>query len=220
MKLVTHSLLKGLMCLFIILHIPTSLAETDDSWTQVFHFQQKLAEQGNVKAQYILGEMYEQGRGVDKDTDTAIAWYQKAEKNGHPKAAGRITRIHENLKNEALAKVRAEADKKRREEEQARQLALQKQRAEEERIKEQKLAKIRAAEEARHKEEDAKLSPEERAKKIKEAQERAVAIAKKNALLQQQAANAELKKYRAALTQEAPPPSGDATNTKYQDPFE
>ena len=220
MKLAYRSLFYSLVYLFIILHMPTSLAETDDSWTQVFNFQHKLAEQGNVKAQYILGEMYEQGRGVDKNTDTAIAWYQKADTNGHPKAAERIAKIQENLKNEAQAKVRAEADKKHREEERAHQLALQKQHAEEERQKEQKLAKVKAAKAVRHKEEEAKLSPEERTKKIKEAQERAAAIAKQHAQQQQQAANAELKKYRASLKKETPSQPASTASTKYQDPFE
>ena len=215
-----YKIFRMVFFLCIALYGPTTHAETDESWQQVFNFQLKLAEQGNVKAQYILGEMYEQGRGVDKNTDTAIEWYQKAEKNGHKDAAKRIARVHENIRLEALEKTRAEAEKKRQAEEKARQLALQKQREEQERIKAAQLAKAKAAEEAQRKEEEAKLSPEERAQKIKEAQERAVAIAKQNALLQQQAADAELKKYRASLKTSNQQPAAKPANTKFQDAFE
>ena len=36
---------------------------------------QKAPEQGNARAQATLGELYELGDGVSKDTATAIGWY-------------------------------------------------------------------------------------------------------------------------------------------------
>jgi hypothetical protein len=206
-------------------------AEVDEGWDPVFHFQLRLAQQGNVKAQYILGEMYEQGRGVDKNYDTAIMWYQKAEQNGHPKAAKRISQIKESRRQEALEKARAEAEQKRLAEEKARQLALQKKRAAEERRR--KAAEARAEAEAEAvaeaeakakakqiAQEDDNLTPEERAKKIKEAQERAQEIARRNAIVLQKRAEAQLQKYRASVEPGSQAQPAATTDTRYQDPFE
>jgi len=41
-----------------------------------------LAEQGNVKAQGILGEMYSSGSGVSQDHAKAVFWYRKAAEQG------------------------------------------------------------------------------------------------------------------------------------------
>jgi|GEM_PF-4289085 len=59
---------------------------TSDISAGVFRFQIKLAEQGNPEAQYKVGEMYEQGKGVPKDMDKAKEWFKKAAKQGHRKA--------------------------------------------------------------------------------------------------------------------------------------
>ena len=37
-----------------------------------------LAEQGNVEAQFNLGLLYDQGRGVPKDKQEALRWYRRA----------------------------------------------------------------------------------------------------------------------------------------------
>ena len=81
------------------------VAETpNNSWTNIFKFQTKMAERGSVSAQYILGEMYEEGRGVEKSNAKAIEWYEKAQRNGHQDAAIRITQIKLRIANEKLAK--------------------------------------------------------------------------------------------------------------------
>ncbi len=41
-----------------------------------------LAEQGNARAQYNLGVMYENGRGVPQDYAKALQWYRKAAEQG------------------------------------------------------------------------------------------------------------------------------------------
>ena len=48
-----------------------------------------LAEQGNAKAQYNLGLMYEFSSGVLQDNITAHMWYNIASANGHEKAGER-----------------------------------------------------------------------------------------------------------------------------------
>ena len=45
-----------------------------------------MARQGNVEAQFNLGNMYENGRGVQKDYTEAINWYQEAAEHGYTPA--------------------------------------------------------------------------------------------------------------------------------------
>lgn len=45
-----------------------------------------LADQGYVYAQYNLGLMYSNGRGVDQDYATAVKWYTLAAEQGHAEA--------------------------------------------------------------------------------------------------------------------------------------
>jgi flagellar biosynthesis GTPase FlhF len=53
----------------------------------VFDFQMKLAKKGNAEAQFKVGEMYESGRGVEKNMNEAMKWINKAAAQGN-KAAG------------------------------------------------------------------------------------------------------------------------------------
>ena len=47
---------------------------------------QPLADQGNPRAQYWIGDMYEHGHGVDKDNAEAMKWYRKAADQGNAHA--------------------------------------------------------------------------------------------------------------------------------------
>jgi uncharacterized protein len=44
------------------------------------------AEQGNARAQYNLGGMYEFGRGIQEDKKAALVWYDLASARGHKDA--------------------------------------------------------------------------------------------------------------------------------------
>ena len=46
----------------------------------------QVAKQGNAKAQYNLGGMYYNGKGVRKDYAQAVQWYRKAAEQGNAKA--------------------------------------------------------------------------------------------------------------------------------------
>ena len=46
----------------------------------------KAAEQGVVKAQYVLGVCYWKGEGVEQDFGQTLKWFSKAAKNGDKKA--------------------------------------------------------------------------------------------------------------------------------------
>ena len=52
------------------------------------NFQKTLqaAEQGNAQAQYNLGNMYAQGRGVRQDDAQATQWFRKSAEQGNAKA--------------------------------------------------------------------------------------------------------------------------------------
>lgn len=51
-----------------------------------FHQELVKAEQGDPKAQYAIGQMYEKGRGTDKDSRLAFSWYSKSSQKGYAKA--------------------------------------------------------------------------------------------------------------------------------------
>lgn len=71
--------------------LPASvLAEQSSSTASpLFKFQHKLANKGNVRAQYKLAGMYETGKGIALDLQEAKLWYEKASKNGMKAATDR-----------------------------------------------------------------------------------------------------------------------------------
>jgi TPR repeat protein len=46
----------------------------------------QVAEQGEAKAQFILGTVYANGKEVPQNYKQAVAWYQKAAEQGHASA--------------------------------------------------------------------------------------------------------------------------------------
>lgn len=49
-----------------------------------------MAEDGDARAQYAIGRLYEKGRGVDRDFATAAEWYRKAAERGHADSEYRL----------------------------------------------------------------------------------------------------------------------------------
>ena len=45
-----------------------------------------LAEQGDTDAQFLLGAMYNEGKGVPQDYAQAVKWYRKAAEQGNASA--------------------------------------------------------------------------------------------------------------------------------------
>ncbi len=45
-----------------------------------------LAEKGDPKAQFLLGEIYGQGQGIKRDLEKAARWYREAAMQGHTAA--------------------------------------------------------------------------------------------------------------------------------------
>lgn len=54
-----------------------------------------LAEQGNAAAQFRLGDMYRQGRGVRRDAAEAVRWYRAAAEQGHAEAQFWLAKMYE-----------------------------------------------------------------------------------------------------------------------------
>lgn len=61
---------------------PIKNTNTPKNNTNKFTAIQKLAKQGNADAQYKLGVMYSEGKGIPKDDSKAVYWYRKAAKQG------------------------------------------------------------------------------------------------------------------------------------------
>jgi antitoxin component YwqK of YwqJK toxin-antitoxin module len=57
------------------------------------------AEQGDPQAQYALGMLHHQGKGVEQDERAALEWFRKARDNGHPKAAEMVDLVTSRLPN-------------------------------------------------------------------------------------------------------------------------
>ncbi len=55
-------------------------------YKQAFYWYQQSAEQGNANAQYNLGNIYYDGKGVSKDYKHAYNWYQKSAEQGNASA--------------------------------------------------------------------------------------------------------------------------------------
>ena len=51
-----------------------------------FESLKRTAEQGDARAQYELGEMYDKGEDVAANSTEAVKWYRKAAEQGHPGA--------------------------------------------------------------------------------------------------------------------------------------
>ncbi|MHB8536230.1 MAG: tetratricopeptide repeat protein [Sulfuricaulis sp.] len=68
--------------LMLLLVLPARAAGIDDIDQRLFQVQQSMAKKGDVRAQYYLGEMYEQGLGTEQNVDEAFKWYKKAAARG------------------------------------------------------------------------------------------------------------------------------------------
>jgi uncharacterized protein len=54
----------------------------------------RLAEQGDARAQYTMGLMYEQGYGVTHDQGKAVAWFEKAAEQGEANGQYRLGSLY------------------------------------------------------------------------------------------------------------------------------
>lgn len=50
----------------------------DENYMEALHWYRLAAEQGDEQAQYNIGWMHEEGKGVEKNTQQVIKWYRKS----------------------------------------------------------------------------------------------------------------------------------------------
>lgn len=96
-----------LFLLSLLSALPAESAGIDDVDQRLFQVQQSLATKGDARAQYYLGEMYEQGLGTGQNLDEAFKWYAKAAEQGDALAKRKLAHRAEI---EAEDKVEQEAD--------------------------------------------------------------------------------------------------------------
>ena len=75
------------LLILILSSFTVSAYDGDYVWEEKFKEALPLANAGNVEAQYDVGEMYERGRGVNRDINQAFKWYSKAAEQGNTKGA-------------------------------------------------------------------------------------------------------------------------------------
>jgi TPR repeat protein len=68
----------------------------NDVWQTLFKEKLKEANQGNSNAQFDIGSMYQNGRGVTPDRTKAIDWYRKAAAQQNDKAISRLKLLQAN----------------------------------------------------------------------------------------------------------------------------
>ena len=91
-KLAFKVLLTILSFLFLSLILSMPVFANPDDWGMVqrFNKQLNLANQGNVKAMYDVGKLYERGRGVVRDMSKAADFFKQSANAGNPSAQGRL----------------------------------------------------------------------------------------------------------------------------------
>ena len=102
--------LSHLLVFFLsVTSVPASAADLKDADERLFQVQLAQALKDDARAQYYLGEMYEQGLGTRQNIDEAFKWYAKAAKNGDSLAKRKLTHraeIEEDLRQKKLRKER------------------------------------------------------------------------------------------------------------------
>jgi TPR repeat protein len=102
----TRSTCLFLFVLVLLPVMPANSAGLDDADERLFKVQLAMAEKGESRAQYYLGEMHEQGLGTRQDVDEAFKWYAKAAEQGDSLALRKLAyrkEITEEIKQEQEA---------------------------------------------------------------------------------------------------------------------
>ena len=74
------------VCLFLFV-LPSVLLSADNSSDAANFLEiKKSAEQGNAKAQYLLGVLYDTGDGVPQNNGKAFEWFAKSAEQGNAEA--------------------------------------------------------------------------------------------------------------------------------------
>jgi len=80
----------------ILLFTTATATSGNDVWQTLFKEKLQEARQGSSNAQFDVGAMYQNGRGVSPDRNKAIEWYNKAAAQGEEKAVSRLKLLQAN----------------------------------------------------------------------------------------------------------------------------
>ncbi len=86
---------KIVLGISLLLFAVTSLAG-NDIWNALFKEKLEEANSGESDAQYDVGTMYQNGRGVAADRNKAVEWYKQAAEQGNQKAVSRLKLMESN----------------------------------------------------------------------------------------------------------------------------
>ncbi|HYA37163.1 MAG TPA: hypothetical protein VEI74_02665 [Candidatus Methylomirabilis sp.] len=99
-----------LLALFLsVTGVSADEAGLKDAEERLLQVQLAQAMKGDARAQYFLGEMYEQGLGTRQNIDEAFKWYAKAAQKGDSWAKRKLAHraeIEEDLRQKMLRKDR------------------------------------------------------------------------------------------------------------------
>ncbi len=79
-----------------LLLVSTLCSGDNDIWTSLFREKLREATAGDSAAQYDVGTMYQNGRGVAADRNKAVEWYRKAAAQDNASAVSRLRLMEEN----------------------------------------------------------------------------------------------------------------------------
>jgi uncharacterized protein len=74
----------------VLAHEKGVAADEKSVYATALRLLRPLAEQGEANAQYNLGLMFDNGRGVPRNYATAMSWYRKAAEQGHAAAQNNL----------------------------------------------------------------------------------------------------------------------------------
>lgn len=102
-------MIRSLRALVIAIAICMHPAHGADLWTELYQERLEQARQGSADAQFEVGAMHENGRGVAADRAQAAEWYSKAAAQGHSRAGSALARMQANEQRLAKALQQAES---------------------------------------------------------------------------------------------------------------
>ena len=86
--------MKKFAALAVVVFVLLLVAGLGHTPTSDFENTLEAAKRGDAMAQFRLGLMYNEGRGVPKSSARAMEWFQKIEQQGNAKAQWNLGRIY------------------------------------------------------------------------------------------------------------------------------
>jgi hypothetical protein len=98
-KISLNKFMRGLIYLALLLQTSLSNADIEDAhayrsaknYKAAYEEYSKAADNGNALAMLVLGHMYSNGNGVDKDFEQAFRWYKKSAEKGNAQAMAKVS---------------------------------------------------------------------------------------------------------------------------------